>query len=225
MNLHLTRLVLNMECRELRRDLADPYDMHRTLMRVVQDPSAASRPFLWRREATEPTQPQVLLVQSDEPLNWLALPPGFASSIEHRSWDPDAVLTAGRALRFRLVANPTIFRVPVPKHGEPSPQEPARGRRKRMGLRSEGEQLSWLDRQCMRLGLAEVEAAVVDLGLIRSFRKPGHPITVCAAQFDGVATVSDPQLLSAGLRSGVGHARMLGLGLFTVAPRLAEQGS
>lgn len=218
MTLYLTRLTLNMESRDVRRDLADPYDMHRTLARVAERPSDRSRPFLWRWETSAPTQPQLLLVQAEEPLSWEALATSYTCSIEHRSWDPDAVLRSGRKVRFRVVANPTVSRVPEPKPGAEPSLAPARGRRKRLGLRSEEEQLSWLERQCMRLGLVDVQAAVIDHGLIRSYRKSNHKITVCVAQFDGVGTVADPSALAAGLRSGIGHARMLGLGLVTVAP-------
>lgn len=225
MTLHLTRLTLNMESRDVRRDLADPYDMHRTLVRVAERPSDHSRPFLWRWESSDPTQPQVLLVQAEEPLAWGGLPSGYSSRIEHRSWDPDAVLAAGRKVRFRVVANPTVSRVPAPQSGEGMSAASARGRRKRLGLRSEQEQLNWLQRQCTRLGLIEVQAAVINQGLIRSYRKPNHKITVCVAQFDGLATISDASALAAGLRSGIGHARMLGLGLVTVAPILSDEQS
>jgi CRISPR system Cascade subunit CasE len=223
MTLHLTRLTLNMESRDVRRDLADPYDMHRTLARVAERPSDRSRPFLWRWESSKPNQPQQLLVQAEESLAWEALPPGYTSGIEHRSWDPNAVLAAGRRVRFRVVANPTVSRVPAPQPGEEATLASARGRRKRLGLRSEPEQLNWLQRQCTRLGLVEVQAVVIDQGLIRSYRKPNHTITVCVAQFDGIAMVSDPSALAGGLRSGIGHARMLGLGLVTVSPVLNDE--
>jgi hypothetical protein len=43
-------------------------------------------------------------------------------------------------------------------------------------------------------------------------------MTVAAAQFDGQAVITDPEALAAGVRAGIGHARMLGLGLVSVAP-------
>lgn len=43
-------------------------------------------------------------------------------------------------------------------------------------------------------------------------------MTVATAQFDGQADIADPDALTAGGCSGIGHARMLGLGLVSVAP-------
>jgi hypothetical protein len=43
-------------------------------------------------------------------------------------------------------------------------------------------------------------------------------MSAATAQFDGQAVIADPDSLAAGVRSGNGHARMLGLGLVPVAP-------
>lgn len=218
MTLHLTRLRLNTLDRQVIRDLADPYDMHRTLMRAAQQQPDVLTPFLWRQECSGPTEPQIVLIQSEQPLNWNALPAGFAHQIEHRSWDPDAVLISGQQVRFRVTANPTVNRVPLPNPGDEPSNRPARGRRKRLGLRAEGDQLAWMQRQADRLGLIRVSAGVSRAGQICSHRKAHHRITVFTAQFDGVATIAEPEALISGMRRGIGHARMLGLGLVTIAP-------
>lgn len=219
MTLHLTRLTLNSLSKETMRDLADPYDMHRTLSRVaVLEPDQLT-PFLWRQEVAGPADAPVLLVQSEAPLSWDALPDGYASAIEHRSWEPEAVLSVGRAVCFAVTANPTITTTPPGHTGL------ARGNRKRMGLRSEFDQLAWIDRQCnQRLGINLTSAEVVRAGMIKSWKKRandgGQPraLSVQVAQFSGTGVITDPDALAAGIRSGIGHARMLGLGLVTVAP-------
>ena len=218
MTLHLTRLTLNPFSKEVIRDLSDPYDMHRTLSRAAQLEPDVLTPFLWRQEQSGPTEPDVVLVQSDKELKWDELPEGFTSKIEHRFWNPDAVLSSGQIVRFRVTANPTVSRVPEPKQGEEPSQLPARGRRKRLGIRSEADQLGWIHRQIQRLGLIDVSAKVSRSSQIHSHRKVPHRITVCIAQFDGLGTISDPVALSAGIRSGIGRARMLGLGLVSLAP-------
>lgn len=43
-------------------------------------------------------------------------------------------------------------------------------------------------------------------------------MSVATAQFDGQAVIADPDALAAGVRSGNRHARMLGLGLVSMAP-------
>lgn len=214
MTLHFTRLTLNSLSTETMRDLADPYDMHRTLSRVaVLEPDQLT-PFLWRQETAGPTDAPVVLVQSEAFLNWDVLPADYTSAIEHRSWEPEAVLSAGRAVRFTVTANPTITTTP-PRH-----TGPARGNRKRMGLRSETDQLAWIDRQCnQRLGINLTSAEVVRSGMIKSWKqRQSRALSVQVAQFSGTGVIADPEALAAGIRSGIGHARMLGLGLMTVAP-------
>lgn len=218
MTLHLTRVTLNPLDRQVIRDLADPYDMHRTLTRAAERAADLPIPFLWRQDSSGPTEPQIVLIQSEQPLNWNALPDGFAGQVEQRTWNPDAVLKAGQQLRFRVVANPTVNRVPQARPVDEPSNLPARGRRKRLGLRCEADQLAWMRRQADRLGLIPISLAVSRTGQIRSHRKANHRITVCTAQFDGVATITEPAALISGMRRGIGHARMLGLGLVTIAP-------
>lgn len=43
-------------------------------------------------------------------------------------------------------------------------------------------------------------------------------MSAATAQFDRLAVIADPDSLAAGVRSGNGHTRMLGLGLVSVAP-------
>lgn len=218
MTLNLARLSLNLNNRAVRRDLADPYDMHRTLCRAAVAEPDRLTPFLWRLEESRFDEPPVLLVQAAQPLNWRALPADFALAIDQRTWQPEAVLVEGRKVRFRVRANPTVSRVPMAAAGTSHSTQPARGRRKRLGLRSEQEQSHWIHRQCQRLGLTDVSAEVVGSEMIQSRRKSERCITVCAALFEGVGTITDPAALAAGLRVGIGHARMLGLGLVSVAP-------
>ena len=75
-----------------------------------------------------------------------------------------------------------------------------------MGLRAEPEQLAWNQLQCTHLRVDQ------------DTPKPGHPITFCVAELEGTAVIGDPAALGAGIRAGIGHALILGLGAFTVAP-------
>jgi CRISPR system Cascade subunit CasE len=86
-----------------------------------------------------------------------------------------------------------------------------------LGLWREAEQLEWLQRQAQRVGLASVEAAVSEAERMRC-RKHDGMITLASAQFDGRAVIADPVALVAGVTSGIGHGRMLGHGLLSLAP-------
>ena len=218
MTLLLSQLSLNLSHRQVRRDLGNAYDLHRTLSRAFVDgPEAAVNPFLWRLELGRPLEPPRILVQSGAEPIWDQLPEGYVMSLADRAWRPEAVFRAGRAVKLRVLANPTVCRVPTPSKDNPVPEGPARGQRKRLGLWREDEQLEWILRQAHRLGLSQVQAAVSRSERWRC-RRGKSPLTVAVAQFDGHAVISDPGALAAGVRSGIGHARMLGLGLVSVAP-------
>ena len=218
MTLLLSQLSLNLNHRQVRRDLGNAYDLHRTLSRAFVDgPEAAVKPFLWRLESGRPLEPPRILVQSGAEPIWDQLPEGYVMSLADRTWRPEAVFRAGRAVKLRVLANPTVCRVPTPSKDNPVPEGPARGQRKRLGLWREDEQLEWILRQAQRLGLSQVQAAVSRSERWRC-RRGKSPLTVAVAQFDGQAVISDPGALAAGVRSGIGHARMLGLGLVSVAP-------
>lgn len=218
MTLLLSQLSLNLAHREVRRDLGNAYELHRTLARAFADgPEAVVKPFLWRLETGRPTETPRVLVQSSSEPRWDQLPVAYLSELEERTWSPETVLQTGRAVRLRILANPTVNRVPVPRENEVTQGGPARGQRKRVGLCREDEQLEWLQRQSIRLGLKDMQAAVSRSERWRC-RRRGGPVTVVVAQFDGQAVISDPIALANGIRAGIGHARMLGLGLVSVAP-------
>jgi CRISPR system Cascade subunit CasE len=218
MTLLLTRLTLNLSQREVRRDLGNAYDMHRTLARAFASaPDAAVQHFLWRLEASRGAEAPTLLVQSECEPQWGNLPVGYLLAQAKRSWIPEAVFGKGKAVAFRVRANPTVNRMPEPGPDQDPPSGSSRGRRKRIGLWTEAEQMEWMQRQAVRLGLSEVAAAVSNAERLRCRRK-GSVMTVAAAQFDGQAVITDPEALAAGVRAGIGHARMLGLGLVSVAP-------
>src|SRR5690606_37796715 len=58
----LSRLVMNLGSSAARRDLANAYEMHSTLMRLVD--AGAGRP-LWRLELGRDGRPPELLIQTD----------------------------------------------------------------------------------------------------------------------------------------------------------------
>jgi len=218
MTLYLYKLLLNLNDRAVRRDLANPYDMHRTMARAYADQGQdLVRPHLWRLEAPDAGDRPYVLVQSTQAGIWSALPPGYLLNLQERLWDPAQVLKEGRPVLFRVRANPTVNRVPAGSIPEASSQQPTRENRKRLGLSREAEQLEWLYRQAQRLGLGAVEASVTQSKRV-SFRKRHTNVTLASAQFDGKAVIADPTALVAGLCSGIGRGKSFGHGLLSLAP-------
>ena len=73
--MYLTRLTLDPRSAQARRDLADAYEMHRTLARAfVTDEHSSPVRFLWRLEAgSNAWASPVVLVQSAQVGDWSAL--------------------------------------------------------------------------------------------------------------------------------------------------------
>lgn len=218
MTLLLYQLHLNLADRSVRRDLGNAYDMHRTLSRAFSESDHGPvQPFLWRLEPSSNDELPLLLLQSSSPARWSQLPSGYLISCHERRWDPAAVLQPGRRVVFRLRANPTVHRAPPSETADASAGHSARGRRKRLGLWREAEQLEWLQRQAQRVGLVSVDAAVSQAERLRC-RKRDNTITLASAQFDGRAIIADSTALVAAVQTGIGHGRMLGQGLLSLAP-------
>jgi CRISPR system Cascade subunit CasE len=207
--MQLTRITLNLASRQARGDLADPYEMHSTLARAFA--ASADVPpdrFFWRAEPGATSSP-VILVQAETAGRWGDLRhdrPDWALRIESREWDPALLLRSGMAVSFRLRANPSVTR-----------------EGKRRALLKEDEQLAWLDRQLLKAGIEPQNAAVRESGKLNGRRRKdgGAAVTVHQVLFEGRGRLLDAGLTTEAVRTGIGHAKMLGLGLLSLAPLTA----
>lgn len=227
--MHLHRIHLNPRCKDARRDLADPYQMHATLCRAFFPPETACPPgaLLWRQEPETDREgrPRVL-IQSRVTPDWSRLPaadwlaqaePGI-DLVQKLALD---ALQAGQAFRFRLRANPC---------------KTVQG--KRQGLVHVDAQQKWLARKGEQHGFTLPESATPDYfdfmqrperraypdvrvaheQLLKGKQHEGNAIRVYSALFEGRLIVSDPVRFRAALESGIGHGKVMGLGLLSVVP-------
>lgn len=205
--MYLTKLTLDPRHPQARRDLGDAYDMHRTLCRAFSgDSKTPPARFLWRLETGFDGIPNAtMLVQSDTLANWAVLDelPGYALQCHaNKLVDLTQLIQEGARYRFRLLANPTVTR-----------------QGNRYGLLREDEQLAWLARQAEKHG--SILCASLRLGSNRLQTHKGggsQRITVQTALFEGALEVSNAQAMQQAVRQGVGHAKALGLGLWSLAP-------
>ena len=199
--MHLTRLQLDLRSAQARRDMADPYDMHRTLVRAFVQGEAQTPPrFLWRLEPENILREPSVLVQSIHSVQWSvleAMPNYLKRPVETKRVQLDTLIQTQARYRFRLFANPTVTRAG-----------------KRYGLLSEDVQLDWLKRQGQRLGF-DVEAALVTGSEV--LKSHGKSIHVQRANFEGVLQVTDAQALASAVQDGIGPAKAFGCGLFSLA--------
>lgn len=204
--MYLTRLQLDPRSAQARRDLADPYDMHRTLVRAFVQSDAQTPPrFLWRVEPGGAWAQPTVLVQSTSPSDWafLARLPGYLvgdALPETKTFEPaEMLLRGGGRYRFRLVANPTVTRGG-----------------KRHGLAGEEAQLAWLARQGERTGFSVLTALVSASDQVRS-RRGAELVSLSRVCFEGVLEVRDAALLASALSAGIGPGKAFGCGLLSLA--------
>ena len=223
----LSRIHLDPRCREVRRDLANPYELHSTLCRAFSesDQKCPEGEFLWRLEPEtdlrECSRPRILVQSRSLPVwsrisvkSWLAEDPDPAIDlVERLKLD---IVKVGKRFRFRLRANPCVTR-----DG------------KRLGLLKTGDQEAWIERKGKSHGFSLPRLASFDLSdatqnrtdvrisqeqMLRGKRRDGVEIRIFAVLYDGILTVSDPDKFRMSLQAGIGHGKAMGLGLLSVAP-------
>jgi CRISPR system Cascade subunit CasE len=241
--MHLSRLILDPRPREVRRDLADCHDLHRTIMSVfphLEGDGEAARERLGVLFRVEPSPraggPPVVLVQSNVLPDWTRLPMGYllgpgdsrdnpaCRSVEERY----QALALGTRLRFRLRANPTKK---IDTRSGPNGEQ-RNGRR--IPLAGDDERLGWLARKAATGGFrvltvrerAEVpDARTSNLEKIAGWREgPDHTgqlatrkLTFASVLFDGYLEVTDAARFFETLRQGIGPAKAYGFGLLSIA--------
>jgi CRISPR system Cascade subunit CasE len=238
---YLSRLALNLRTREVRRDLADCQQLHRTIMSAFPqageaEPARERFAVLFRLE-TERAGNALVLVQSCEAPDWSRLPPGYtldtpACKSVDRAYDS---LSTARAYVFRLRANPTRK---INTRSGPSGE---RHNGARVELHGEEEWLAWLRRKGEQYGfqLLTVRAApIVDRALVDDARASHEGrivgtravargangqarLTLFPVLFEGRLAVTDTARFREGLLRGIGPGKAFGLGLLSVAPASA----
>ena len=220
----LHRIHLDPRCREVRRDLSDPYQLHSTLCRAfsVPDKKCTEGEFLWRCEPEmDPAGYPRILVQSLRIPDW--------TGIGVKAWlaktDPAIDLKdrlkldsvkVGQHFRFRLRANPCVTR-----NG------------KRLGLLRLEEQEKWIERKGKLHGFSLPQLASFYLPetsrkrgdvrisqeqMLRGNQHSGNAIRIFSVLYDGILIVAEPDSFRNVLQAGIGHGKAMGLGLLSVVP-------
>jgi CRISPR system Cascade subunit CasE len=222
--MYLSRIQLDPRCREVRRDLSDPYQLHRTLCRAFSTPDkkCAEAGLLWRiePEAGLAGGPRIL-VQSKAVPNWAGV--GVQGWLAHADRALNLTerlqldsLEVGQRFRFRLRANPCVTR-----------------EGKRLGLLRLEDQEAWVERKGGLHGFSlsmspsthlsglpreRSQVTVSQERMLRGRQGNGNAISIYSVLFDGILSVADPERFLNALGTGIGHGKAMGLGLLSVAP-------
>lgn len=223
----LSRLHLNPRSRQVRRDIVDCHQLHRTVMVAFPDLDGgrAGASILHRLESDR--NPAVLYVQSALEPRWDVLPGGYL----HQDWMGDAVpavrpldaawgaLRAGQQLRFRLLANPVQRLRTDDRSSGP-----------RVPIRDPQQQLEWLARKAERGGFTLLstreDSAVPAVQAVEAGARHGRRVhnegkrrlTFAGVLFDGRLQIDEPDAFRRTLREGLGPAKAYGYGLMSIAP-------
>jgi len=226
----LSKLCLNLRDAEVRRQLRQPYEMHRTLWAkgFGQFGKEDLGRILFRIDSDRYGRALVVIVQSMCQPDWSPLASSFV--IAAPEWKPfDPQLTPGQRLRFRLRANPSK------KIGTATKTERLAGVKKngkRVALVRENDQFAWLLdkaehggfsipgqwREAHGAKVADFRVNVVREGWIRCGKAGHRDGEFYSIRFEGLLTVTDAPIFRQTLESGIGSAKGFGFGLLSLAP-------
>jgi CRISPR system Cascade subunit CasE len=220
----LHRIHLDPRCREARRDLSDPYQLHSTLCRAFCEPDrkCPENGFLWRLEPeTDSAGRPRILVQSQTIPDWTRI--GVQGWLAENDPAVDLkgrlkldTLMAGQRFRFRMRANPCVKR-----DG------------KRLGLLRLEEQEKWIVRKGEQHGFllpkltsfdfsdssqGRIDVRVSHEQMLSGKQHAGNDIRVFSVLYDGALSVTEPTKFKDALQTGIGHGKVMGLGLLSVVP-------
>lgn len=200
----LSKLELNPRSRQVRAELREPYQMHRTISRAFGDGEEAYKEArcLFRVDESSDGRSICALVQSKLQPDWSkwAAPPDYLV-VEPRVKEFEPSFRTGQRLGFRLRANPTVKR-----DG------------KRIGIYDESERLAWLGRKGNVSGFRVLEARVESDGKQKGVTGKGCETVFSAAIYNGVLELTDVETFASALRDGIGSAKGFGFGLLSIAP-------
>lgn len=215
--MYLSKLLPSPRSRFARRDIYNPYELHRTLANAFKTTEGVNyreqHGVLFRIEPLHyPGSQPVVIVQSNSRPEWNELPEEYLLNAETKSIAPK--FRENQMLSFRLLANPTkkVVRegkrqgkkVPLLDKEEADGTNPAQ---------------DWLHRKGKQFGF-EVGYTLSfsywqeNLVYVRNEKK-GLPLY--AVRFEGVLKVTDPDRMHEGLKKGIGPAKAFGFGLLSVA--------
>ena len=230
--MYLARGVLNPVSRDVQRDLADPGNLHRTIMKVFPDHLGVDPRkmlnVLHRVDEDRLRREFVLFVQCAVRPDFSRLPSDyFASPTDDLDFalagdfgnprmrpvaDEWLAVRAGLRFAFRLRANTTK------KIDTKTGADGVRRHGRRVPVRGDEARMAWLARHAEAAGFAIDDGNVRITEVAAAGGRGVKSVTVAGAQFDGILVVRDADLFRAALESGIGPAKAYGFGLLSIAP-------
>ena len=204
---YLTQILVPYELAVRQLKIRDSYDWHQRVWQAFKGRDGEKRDFLSRVDEVDDAY-RLIIVSTAEPTkpDWCPTDCFKTKSI------PDDFFAAG-SFRFSLLVNPTRK-----VRSDATGNRTKNGRR--LPLTKREELLAWIQRKA--------EAGGFDIGDVESlrtvpkprsyFQKAGMSGVHYAVEFQGVLTVTDPELFRRTFTTGIGSAKAFGFGLLALAP-------
>jgi CRISPR system Cascade subunit CasE len=206
--MYLSRLIINLKNRQVQKELANRYELHRTIMRAFPATLPEGERILYRVEERPPASGVQILIQSASHPDWHILPTDYLiQDAELKGYALE--LSPGEQLYFRLLANPTRKIKAIVEPGK----EPEA---KRVGLLRDEDQETWLLRKAAMHGFQVLNLQISHQPDVKGFT-PGKALTFHAVQFDGMLQVIDSPKVVEAVRKGIGSGKGFGCGLLSLA--------
>jgi len=207
--MYLSKLTLNPLNRFVRKDLANFYELHRTLLCAFPNGEESKSNMLYRVDVDRKTGVATVIIQStiqpdwnylDEKKSYL-LTPALSKEI-------DLSFIEGQFLRFRLRASPT-------KRVAKNPDGTSAGYIK--GLYKPDEQMDWLKRKGKEGGFNLHSVLITPEGNLIGYNN-NNKITIYSVLFNGILIVEERERFKNTVSKGIGRGKRFGFGLLSIAP-------
>jgi len=212
--MYLSQLKLSPAEIQVKHDLANPYELHRTILRAFPTPLPEGERILFRVENTVDSGISFVLVQSQNQPDWTKVEqqyPTYFSEAPQVKTLQGLQIKNGDLLRFRLRANPTK-RVLYE----------STQRSQRISLFSEEDRKQWLLRKSKISGfsfnpeiLLTTDAPYRTIFIAKEDKT--YKATINMVDFNGVLKVDDVGKLMLSLAQGIGPAKGLGCGMLSLS--------
>ncbi len=216
--MYLTRMQLDVKKRETMKAFASPNIVHGVVEHAFQ---GERKRKLWRIDCLNGDW-FLLIVSEDQPdLKEAVKQFGMAEGGAWTTKDYEPLLNrieAGQFWHFRLIANPTISRMPQ-RDGIGSDRGKIRG--KVYAHQTPEQQEQWLISRALQHGFSVEEG---DFHAVHQewyhFKKRGQnhrQISISGVTFEGILSVTDAEIFRKTLCEGLGRGKAYGMGMLTVA--------
>lgn len=204
--MYLSRIELNLRNAQVRAELSNLYDFHRTLLRAFPETLPKGERVLYRTETRQQTAFRLpVLVQSRGEPDWLYVEQkGLAANpVQIKMFAPQ--FKEGQKLIFGLLANPT-------KRSSPSG--------KRLGIHEKKDQYRWIGRKLDEGGAELLFVTIEKHGMVSGVKhQEGKTFNMryCSVYFEGQLYVRDTEKFAKMLCDGIGTAKAFGFGLLSLS--------